>query len=314
MQQATTSTVGRDMFRFYSIMFRDHLEAANAAPRTIETYGLAVDQLGEYLRTQGMPTNPTDVTREHLIEWMRYLQRPAAEGGREVSAATANQRYRSISRFFKFLLEQEEITQNPLAKMTPPKVPEKLVPVVKTVDLSRVLKSLAGTDFEARRDRAIFSLFIDTGLRVSEMAGLTLADLDLEDREIEVIQGKGRKSRRLRFARETRTDIQRYLLRRGEHPHAEDEALWIGKRGAVTKSGMYRLVIRRCEQADIGHVYPHMLRHTFAHMYRLNGGSDDDLMRVAGWKSREMLSRYGASVAEARAAEAHDAHSPRRGL
>ena len=69
-----------------------------------------------------------------------------------------------------------------------------------------------------------------------------------------------------------------------------------------------------CAQAGIGHVYPHMLRHTFAHLYRLNGGNDDDLMRVAGWRSREMLSRYGASVAEVRAAEMHDRVSPRRGL
>ena len=302
------------MWSFYRIMFRDHLEATNAAPRTIETYALAVEQLGGYLREQGMPTDPTNVTSEHLVGWMRYLQRPAGDGGRGVSAATANQRYRSVSRFFKFLVEQEEITASPLAKMSPPKVPEQLVPVVKQDDLRGLLRSLAGTDFESRRDKAIFSLFIDCGLRVSEMADLQLADLDLEDREITVVMGKGRRSRRLRFARETRTDIQRYLLRRGEHPHAEDEALWIGKRGRVTKCGMYRLVVRRCDRAGIGHVHPHMLRHTFAHLYRLNGGNDDDLMRVAGWRSREMLSRYGASVAEARAAEVHDAVSPRRGL
>jgi hypothetical protein len=59
----------------------DHLEAANAAPRTIETYGLAVQQLGDYLRSVGMPLDPPVLTREHLAEFMRYLRTPKVEGG-----------------------------------------------------------------------------------------------------------------------------------------------------------------------------------------------------------------------------------------
>jgi site-specific recombinase XerC len=313
--QVTGKKTGNAMtWQFYQTMFRDELEATNAAPRTIETYTLATGQLVDFLASVGMPTDPTRVTREHLIEWMRYLQRPVEQGGKGATAATANQRYRSISRFFKFLVEQGEIRETPLAKMHPPKVPEKLVPVVHEQDLKRLLKTLSGADFESRRDRAIFSLFIDCGLRVSEMAALNFDDVDLEDREIVVHQGKGRKPRRLRFTRETRQDIQRYLLRRKDHPYAEHAAIWVGKRGRVTKSGVYRLVVRRCEQAGLGHVHPHALRHTLAHLYRLAGGDDDSLMKVMGWKSREMLHRYGASVAEQRAAELHDQFSPRRGL
>src|SRR4051812_3673768 len=63
-------------FSFYRTMFRDSMEAENKAPRTIETYGLSVDQLGAFVAERGMPTDPTKLTREHLIEWMRYLQRP----------------------------------------------------------------------------------------------------------------------------------------------------------------------------------------------------------------------------------------------
>lgn len=301
-------------WRFYQTMFTDELEAVNAAPRTIETYSLAVAQLGTFLAEHDMPTDPTKVKREHMIEWMRYLQRPVAEGGRGAMPATANQRYRSAQAFFKFLVEQEEMRETPLAKMSPPKVPEKLVPVVREADLKSLLRALSGQDFEARRDRAIFSLFIDCGLRVSEMSDLNLDDVDIEERDVTVLQGKGRKPRRLRFTRETRQDLQRYLLRRRQHPYAHDVALWVGKRGRVTKSGMYRLVVRRCEQAGLGHVHPHALRHTVAHMYRLAGGDDDSLMKVMGWTSREMLNRYGSSVAEARAAELHDQYSPRRGL
>lgn len=87
-------------WRVYQTLLSDHLEAVNAAPRTVETYGLAVGQLGEFLRAQRMPADPTAVSREHLIEWMRYLQRPIADGGQGVSAQTALQRFRSTSRFF----------------------------------------------------------------------------------------------------------------------------------------------------------------------------------------------------------------------
>ena len=66
---------------------------------------------------------------------------------------------------------------------------------------------MAGQDFESRRDKAIISVFIDVGLRVSEMADLDVADVDLQYRVITVVQGKGRQPRRVEFTRETRQDI-----------------------------------------------------------------------------------------------------------
>src|SRR5688500_9281758 len=94
--RTTASLLASDTWRVYQMMFSDYLEAVNAAPRTIQTYGLAVEQLGAFLRTQGMPADPTKVTREYLVEWMRYLQRPRDDAGQGVSAASALQRYRSI--------------------------------------------------------------------------------------------------------------------------------------------------------------------------------------------------------------------------
>jgi site-specific recombinase XerC len=305
--------VQRDTWSVYQMMFGDHLEAENAAPRTIQTYTLAVTQLGAFLRTQGMPADPTRVTREHLTEWLRYLQRPRAEGGQGVSAQTALQRYRSVARFFTWLVETDEIRESPLAKMRPPRVPPKLVPVVRPEDLKKLLKAVGGAAFEARRDKAIISLFIDTGLRISEMAGIDLDDLDLEDREL-VVLGKGRRSRRVRIVKETRADIQRYLLRRQQHPYADEPALWLGKRGRMTPSGIYQMVQRRCEQAGIAAIHPHQFRHTFAHEYLKAGGAEGDLMRAVGWGSRQMVDRYGASAAAERALDAHDQFSPRRGL
>src|SRR5687768_12174162 len=102
-----------DTWAAYQTLFIDFLEAVNKAPMTIRTYRIAVEQLGAYLKATGMPSDPTNVTREHLIEWMRYLQRPRGEGGQGLSAATVLQRYRSMSAFFKWMTDTDEIAENP---------------------------------------------------------------------------------------------------------------------------------------------------------------------------------------------------------
>ena len=169
----------------------------------------------------------------------------------------------SVSRLFSWMVDTDEMPESPMAKMKPPRVPEKMVPVIKPEDLRKLLRILSGTDFESRRDKAIVSLFIDTGLRIAEMAGINVDDIDMEERQV-VVMGKGRRSRSVRFVKESRSDITRYLLRRAQHPHAENDALWVGKRGRMQPNGIYQMIVRRCEEAGLERIHPHMFRHSFA--------------------------------------------------
>src|SRR5205807_575218 len=94
------------------------------------------------------------------------------------SSATANNRYRALNRFFGWLVEQGYTDTHPMAKLKPPRMQEKIVPIIRAGDLTRLFKSVGGTDFESRRDKAILSLLLDSGLRLSELAGIAYDPAD----------------------------------------------------------------------------------------------------------------------------------------
>jgi integrase len=203
-----------------------------------------------------------------------------------------------------------------MAKVRPPKVDVRPPEVLTDAQLDALLNACSGKDFESRRDRALIRLLIDTGCRRGELQGLRWRpddpdenDVDLQQRVLRV-RGKGGRWRLVRFGRKAALDLDRYLTSRAEHPRASDPALWIGKKGAVTGSGIFQIVRRRGREAGIGGAFVHLFRHSFADRWLKSGGSEGDLMVLAGWRSRSMLMRYGASAATSRAHEAHDRLSP----
>ena len=287
----------------YSIRGREPLKARNRSPRTINIYRESAQQLIDYLRQAAMPTAATKITREHIEAYLADLQD-------RVKPGTVSVRYRSLQQLFRWLTVEREITKNPMVSMHPPHVPEQPVPVIQPDIVERLLNVCDGTKYEARRDSAIITLLLDTGMRRAELAGMAMPDVDF-DHSTALVTGKGNRQR---------------LVAVGANSNASDGSL----RARPAPASPSRLVCvmaraeRRPDPIPASHRYssvaapkqasPAFMPTSSATPSPINGsrsgGTEGDLMQLGGWKSRQMLDRYGRSAVAERARNAHRKLSP----
>jgi site-specific recombinase XerD len=274
------------------------LRAANKSPRTCQTYLESLRSLDRHLAEAGMPRVITSIRREHIESWIAALLERS-------KPATASNRYRAMTTFFRWCVAEGELTESPMARMTPPKVPEQLPPLITDEQIATLLRDCSGQEFVDRRDQAAIRILLDTGCRRAELAGLTLDDVDLRTRELRLL-GKGGRVRVVRMGFKTAAALDRYLRARDRHRHRYDAHVFIGQAGGLDGNAIAHMLRRRCERLGLPVIGPHAFRHRHAHDWLAAGGNEADLMTNHGWRSHEMIRRYAASAAAERARDAAD--------
>jgi site-specific recombinase XerD len=258
--------------------FARALRASNRSPRTVRSYTDAVRLLADFLDDHGMPASTAGIRREHVEAFIQgQLQR--------WMPATAANRFRSLQQFLLFCVKEGEIAGSPMARMKPPKVPDPSTPVLTDPEQARLLKSCSSTSFEDRRDHAIMMVFIDTGARLSEVAGLrydpddpTKNDVDLDVGLVRLV-GKGGRERAVPIGAKAIRALDRYLRARPAWSVSHDRTLARPARPDGTKRhpadasppcarGLHR-------PSDAPHVPPHV-RASVAVTGRHRGRPDAD--------------------------------------
>jgi site-specific recombinase XerD len=292
-----------DNFETLAASFGRELRIRNRTEATRRAYLESVTRFSTWCRGQDLGS-VANVSREHIRAWLE------TELGR-VSAQTTVRHLSGVRQWLGWLAAEGEIPADPTAGITQPAIPEKLVHVPELNALRAILRACAGRGYPERRDTALILLMADSGPRAAEVCGLRVEDLDLDD-QVVIVLGKGRRPRGVPIGRKAVAALDRFLRVRSRRRDAGSEWLWLGRPDTpITTSGLRQVLIRRSQQAGITPaLHPHQLRHYFADSWLRSGGTEGDLMRVTGWRSRQMVDRYASALGVSRARAAHRALSP----
>ena len=236
------------------------------AEQTLSAYAADLRRYLDHLAERGID-NPSEVVREDVID---HLIRLRGEG---LSARSSSRHLSAIRRFHQFLYEEHEAASNPVAGFDSPRLVRGLPRNLSGAEVEGLLNAPDTATDQGIRDAAILEVFYSCGLRISELAGLPLRDVSLEESALRV-RGKGSKERLVPLGARAMERIAAWLRVR-EAGKVKDDTLFLSPSGRrMGRSTVWAVVKRYARQANIRqNVTPHMLRHSFA-THLLDNGAD----------------------------------------
>lgn len=289
-------------------------DAEGKSSRTLEWYG---QKLQVFLRWLGdryaLGDAPVRLDPHDLRLFIAFLKEtPAIGRGRERTEFTVRGYVQVIKGFATWLVEEGYLAEHPFTRVALPRTPEYVVRPLSQEEAQRLVGAIRTQRPADLRDRTIILLMLDTGLRISEVAGLSLDEARRAITEgIVCVFGKGRKERFVPVGETVRGELRRYLIKaRG----ASGTALFLGEGLLPYQTrGIRAMIGRRAKAASLTGVHPHRLRHTFAVMFLRKGGDIRVLQKILGHTTLTMTAKYLNLVFEDVQAAHRDA-SPADGL
>jgi site-specific recombinase XerD len=279
-----------------------HLEALGRSAKTISWYKEILKRYFNFLKSQGL-LKPIDKlgTKElmdyiaHLQESVKWPNNPHIKDKGRLSQFTITGHIRAIKAFWSWLFNEGYLDSNSLAKFPMPKVPKNMIKVLSIEQIKKLLSVVDKHTTKGYRLYCIIMLLLDTGLRISELAGIELADIDIVKGWVKVT-GKGQKERLVLFSKRPRKELQKYIkyyspdLCSQGSPYLFPEA----GGGPISINSLQQAIRRLAKKAGLQDVkcHPHIFRHTFATMFLANGGSDMALKEIMGHESYQTTQKY----------------------
>jgi integrase/recombinase XerD len=277
-------------------LFMLDCESRNLSPRTLESNNFILNEFTKHCETD----NIAEVTSVHVRQYLAFKSETA-------SKSTAKRYYTTLSPFFKFCLAEGMVDVNPVEHVGTPKAPRPIIQPLSCEQITALVEAESTRSFIGLRNRLMVLMFIDCGLRASELCNLDLDDLDLENRTLVVRHGKGDKARLVPFGNVTVKTLKQYVIRRGS---IESEALVVNCYGErTTRDNILKTLWKISKKAGICRVHPHLLRHSMAVSYLRNGGDVFSLQKMLGHSSLEMTRQY-SELANSDIIAKHRLHSP----
>ena len=249
--------------------FLGHLKTERqSSPHTLRSYEDDLAVFDQFVReTFGDDADPSALDAQRLRRYSAWLS------GRGYAASTVARRLACLRSYFRFLRRSGEVQADPAAGIRNPKQPKRLPKLLRVEDVIRLLDSIPVDTALGERDRAMFETLYGGGLRVGELVGLDVDDLDFEQ-GLARVRGKGRRERLSPLGAMAVHWIQRYLPSRTPRDAAE-RALFLNRYGdRLTSRSVGRLLEDHLARAGLrGDASPHTLRHSFA-THLLDRGAD----------------------------------------
>ena len=241
------------------------------SPHTVSAYQSDLDQFFKFLNYPDQTvSHPKEISYQHIRNWMVHLMNG-------MTARSVNRKIATLRKYFKFLLREGLITDNPTSKLQSPKNLKHLPVVVEDAKLSAMLNDgdVFSDDFEGMRDKLIIETLFGTGIRLAELVTLKEQDINTYEGTIKVL-GKRNKERIIPVNHELRLLLEKYLdLKKNQNFHNNSITLIVTNKGADVYPKFIYLVVQKYLSyiSTQNKKSPHVLRHTFATSL-LNRGAD----------------------------------------
>lgn len=239
------------------------------SPNTEISYRRDLTKMRIYLEVTAQAPRVSEVTEENLKKYIAYLER------KKFKASTISRSIASIKAFFHYLLKEGMVKTDVSECLKAPKVERKTPDILSAEEMERLLEQPSGDSDKGLRDSAMLELLYATGIRVSELIGLKISDVNMQMGYL--ICRDGGKERMVSFNNEVREALRQYLTKARDHMAVNEarDILFVNCSGKpMSRQGFWKLVKSYAKKAGISKdITPHTLRHTFA-AHMVENGTD----------------------------------------